>query len=84
MADQAYFHGSDTYRTAAHTMLSNIFNYLDSIWDPYWKHEFYDDDDQEEEPHPINHVNFVLDLLKPLDEKIQIKVSRKQGIRLNY
>jgi hypothetical protein len=60
------------------------FNSLDSIWDPYWKHEFYDDDDQEEEPHPINHVNFVLDLLKPLDEKIQIKVSRKQGIRLNY
>ena len=68
MTDQMCFHGSVTYRTAAHTMLSNIVYSLDNIWEPYWKHEFYDDDDQEEDSHPMNHVSFVLDILKPIDE----------------
>ena len=71
-----HFHGSFSYRTAAHKMLSNIVHRSDKIWEAYWIHEFFDEEKSWSGPfHADHHINFVLDLFKPKDEKIQIKVS---------
>ena len=75
-----HFYGSFNYRIAAHKMLSNIVHKSDTIWEAYWKHEFCDDD-KWTDFHADRHIDFVLDLFKPIDEKIQIKVSHSQGIR---
>ena len=78
-----HFHGSFSYRIAAHKMLSNIVHRSDKIWESYWIHEFFDEDKSWSGPfHADHHIDFVLDLFNPtIDEKIQIKVSHRQGIR---
>jgi hypothetical protein len=78
-----HFYGSFNYRIAAHKMLSNIVHKSDKIWEAYWIHEFFDEDKCASEPtHADRHIDFVLDLFNPtIDEKNQIKVSHRQGIR---
>jgi hypothetical protein len=77
---QTHLDDSFSYKTAALTMLSNMFHDSYAISDLYGKHEFYDEDKFKDRDNAADHLDFVLDLLKPLDEKIQIKVSHCQGI----
>jgi len=67
MTSGNYTDGSYDYRIAAHEMLSNIVFDME-IWDPYLPDFLF----------PRNHVEFVLDLLKPLDEKIEKKLKNKE------